>query len=348
MRTNFEPHTKNMVDDSISNVDGALSQLYSVKPVAVAYKGNTDVDAMDCGDDFSNIGGKRKACRAKGLKPNTKEFKECVGELKQSDKGKSRSEKKSIRKGRKSDFKAALAEGRTVDTKFQKVWNVTKKTNPVLVLMRGSTLLLIRLNVWDMAAKLSKLQELSKTNKDALKAWNNILGGWIMKGGSIKTFQKNVNIGKGKKPLIIRFKKKQKSGFDGQDEIYSNVVDPATDAAAAAATSTPVWIPIVTALGSTTVTALVGKLAIPKKDKEEAAKVASESRKSIPAISAEPSDEEKRFIQSEIEKNKTSEEDKILGMPKGVAYGLGALLVVGLIWGGYKLIKGKKVPVLTT
>jgi hypothetical protein len=347
VKTNFEPNIKNL-DESLSNVDGALSRLYTVKPVAVANKNNNEViDAMDCGDEFSNIGGKRKACRAKGLKPNTKEFKECVGELKKEDKGKSRSEKKSIRKGRKSDFKAALAEGRTVDTKFQKVWNVTKKANPVLVLMRGSTLLLIRLNVWDFAAKLSKLQELSKTNKDALKAWNDILGGWIMKGGNIKSFVKNVNIGKGKRPLIIRFNKKNKSGFDGENENYSNIVDPATDAAAAAATSTPVWIPIVTTLGTTTVTALIGKLAIPKKDKEEAAKVASESRKSIPAISSEPSNEEKRFIQSEIEKSKNLEGDKIWGMPKGVVYVGGVLLVVGLIWVGYKLIKGKKVPSIT-
>jgi len=37
-------------------------------------------------------------------------------------------------------------------------------------------------------------------------------------------------------------------------------------------------------------------------------------------------------------------DDKIWGMPKTVVYIGGALLVVGLIWGGYKLIKGKKIP----
>ncbi len=280
--------------------------------------------------NYSNIGGKRKECRARGLKAGSPEFIKCTAELAAEDiknkKTKSRSEKKAIRKERKSDFKKAVVEGKTVDTKAQKLWYNAKKV--AIAPQRGAMIVLLKLNVWDLSGKLAKLQEASKTNPEALKAWNNVLGSWVGNGGDIKHFIKNVEIGKKKKPLIIHFKKK--SGFDGS---FSNV-GGADDAVEAAAISTPVWVPIVTTLGTAAVTATVGAIAIPKKDKEDAVKDAQE--KSVP-----PTQEEIKMA-GKILKEQLDDQNKIAGMPKPLAYGLGLLLVAGLIFGGVKLF-GKKV-----
>jgi len=360
VKTNFEPHIKNL-DESLSNIDGALSRLYTVKPVAVANKNNDEViDAMDCGDEFSNIfGGERKECKAKGLKG--KAFRDCVQDLKIENAGASRTDKKAKRKEYKQNFNKALLEGKV---EKGKVLRKVQKFNPAAIALRGTVLSALRFNIFGVATRLYPayltVEEAKAKNFDlenlpkAKEALQRVSAFYTRIGGDPNKMLKNVIVKAHDKPILKTKKAKarkaaeEKKGFDGSTENYSNVI----------AEETIVAISTASAGVLTSIIAAVGASKNPyKKGSKQAAKFDTAATDAPP-----PSAEYKKLVDNAIAAasadkakglpldagNVTGVDDKIWGMPKAVVYVGGALLVVGLIWGGYKLIKGKKVPVLTT
>ena len=346
MKTNFEPHIKNL-DESLSNVDGALSRLYTVKPVAVANKNN---------DEFSNIfGGERKECKAKGLKG--KAFRDCVQDLKIENAGASRTDKKAKRKEYKQNFNKALLEG-----KVEKGKNIRKlqKFNPAAAALRGTVLAALRFNIFGVATRLYPayltVEEAKAKNFDienlpkAKEALEKVSAFYTRIGGDPNKMLKNVIVKAHDKPMLNTKKAKarkaseEKKGFDGSDEKYSNLAEESIVAISTA--SAGVLASIIATVGA--------KKNPYKKGSKQAAKFDTAATDAPP-----PSAEYKKLVDNAIAAasadkakglpldagNVTGEDDKIWGMPKAVVYVGGALLVVGLIWGGYKLIKGKKVPV---
>ena len=210
MKTNFEPHIKNL-DESLSNIDGALSRLYTVKPVAVAYRSNADVDAMDCGDEHSNFlgigSGRRKECKAKGLKG--KSFRDCLKELRKEDKGLSKEEKNKKKKERKEHFEKALIEGKVEKGKLLRK---LQKFNPAAIVLRGTVLTALRFNIFGVATRLYPAflteEEAKAKNFDienlpkAKLALQKVYAFYMRIGGNPNKMLKNVIVKAHDKPVL--------------------------------------------------------------------------------------------------------------------------------------------------
>lgn len=183
-------------------------------------------------EEFSYAGGRRKECKAKGLKPNSKEFKSCLKDTRDSDKELGKEDRRKIKKERKADYDQAIVEGKVKKSGFGKVVGVLKKTNPLFILMRSSSLSLIRLNLWGMATKMAILKDKSSKDAKAKKGWIQLMAHWIKFGGDKEKLIKGIEAGKGKKQLLTRKKKKventykkkkRTNNFDGENgEFFDN------------------------------------------------------------------------------------------------------------------------------
>jgi hypothetical protein len=256
-------------------------------------------------DLFSNAGGRRQECKSRGLKG--KAFNDCLKGLRTEDKGKSKEQKKTDKKTRKDNLNQAL-----VDGKVKKGKGARKLASVGLSPMRAAFRLLINLNVWDLAGKLKKLKELAKTDAKAKSSWNKALASYIKKGGKVKNFEQVIEKGAKKRPLIIRMKKN--SGFDGIEnlEFFSQMTG--AEAPAAAAASSPIWIPILSALVA--VAPLIGKVSVNKDDEATANELANSSDAQI------SEEEAKMFAENPDNQSGTEEGDTIFGLPKmGVIIG---------------------------
>lgn len=122
-----------------------------------------------------------------------------------------RSKKQEERRQRRKDIRAGK-----IDSKTR---HALKKFSPPFIAMRTSVLSLMRLNVVGIA---SAFADMKATGTDK---WNQILTKWYNMGGSKKSFEKAVQKGKRKKKrflkLVQKFRRnRNKSGFDGKDEVY--------------------------------------------------------------------------------------------------------------------------------
>ena len=370
MKNHFEPHTKKLADESLSNITGELMQLYVVRPVAKPITDFNEYSDMDINDfsegdadengEFSNVFGKgrRKACKAKGLKG--KAFRDCVKELTKEDKGLSKSERKEKKKLRKEEFNKAIIEG-----KVEKGKNIRKlqKFNPAAVALRGTFITALRFNIFGVATRLYPalltVEEAKAKNFDienlpkAKKALEKVYALYIKIGGDPNKMLKNVIVKAHDKPIFNTKKAKarktaeEKKGFDGSSEKYSNLTEEAI--VAISTSSAGVLASII---------ALVGAKKNPYKDGSPQAKAFDTTATQAPPVSPQyaklikdaeiaASADRAKGLPLDSGDDTMNTDKKFLGMPKGVAIGLGALLVVGLIWGGYKLIKGKKIPITT-
>lgn len=190
--------------------------------------------------EFSNIFGRRNECKSKGLKPFTKEFRDCLKGLRSEDKGKSWSELHQKTVSRRADHQEATAEGKEKQGFLGKAFHGLKAG--ILSGQRIPYLVLLRFNVWNMAANIANLETLkNKGNAEAKAKWNKLLAHWVHWGGSVTEFKHNMNLGKKKKALLVRPSKRVKLlSFDGEDFSYTD-----GGVAEAIVSSAPVWIPIV-------------------------------------------------------------------------------------------------------
>ncbi len=92
-------------------------------------------------------------------------------------------------------------------------WDKIKKFHPVFAGVRNLILLIVKLNVISMASKMNKLRTLAKTDEKKESSWKQIEYAWLQWGGSLNSFNKQIDIGKNKKP--IGGKKSKFSGAEG-------------------------------------------------------------------------------------------------------------------------------------
>lgn len=90
---------------------------------------------------------------------------------------------------------AAKKVGEGIKKAAGKAWEFIKKVNPLSVIGRNAFLLLVKLNVFGLATKLSK---------NPADKFNKMLETWKKWGGDPKILQNNINQGKGKKPVFAK------------------------------------------------------------------------------------------------------------------------------------------------
>jgi len=294
------------------------------------------------GEMHSNAGGRRKACHAKGL--TGKKFRDCLKGLRKEDKTKTRTEKKAAKKERKQEWKGVKKEIKTEWKKqgqrfYQRAWKSAAKVNPTFIIMRNAYLLLVKLNVWNMAASLAAIEKKAKEgDKKAQELWNKTKHKWEGFGGDFNSFSHQVSIGKGKKPIIIRFRKQSKfNGIEGWD-IYVeeggqqfSYVTGVEETVGAAATSTPIIVPIASIINSAaTIISTTAPFLLNKNDEQNIQEAAHKQIENLPI-----KDDEKDTLNATINES-IEEEDKIIGIPKTTfwigASVLGAVVIGLTIW----------------
>lgn len=153
---------------------------------------------------------------------------------------------------------------------FKRTLKKVKKVVPIFGAMRQAFLFIVGINGLDLAGKMSKLKvEADKGNPQAKKAWDKLVSKYTGTfGGNYSNLIKKINLGKNKKPVTVKLKKK--SSFDGGYQMFigeemSNVV---AETVTAGATATPIIVTIASILAS--VAGIVGAVSIPKEAKESA------------------------------------------------------------------------------
>lgn len=294
-------------------------------------------------EDFSYALGRRKAAKAKGLKPLSKAFRKDVKAQRKTDKSQklSRPAKKVLKKQRKGALNEAIATGKVKKNVLGKVLGGVKKVG--FAPMRNATLALIRLNLWGIATKIAKLQTLSPTVPAAKTVWIKILSHWIKFGGDKNSLLKAIKAGKVKKQLLTRKskqvanpdakKKKIKhkfEGFDGEifdgdfDREFSNVFG-ADDVFYLIGSAATVFTTIVSAVNKNK--GLVGEMPLSDADKAALAKNPPASELTTADIAAGAEEAGKSEIESK----------KILG--RNIVIVIGGILLLGaILW----MAKGKK------
>jgi hypothetical protein len=274
--------------------------------------------------EYHNAGGRRNECASRGLTGAA--LRKCRAELRKEDKNKTKDQKKEDKKNRKDNYNAALNEGKVRAGKGGR--KVAKYAGSPI---RAAYLLIISLNVWNLAGRLKAAKDMSASNPKVKKSWNKSVASYVKAGGKVDKFTQAIEKGANKKPLIIKLKKKK--GFDGStsfdfigEDGFLNVTGVET-AITAAAASSPIWIPTVAAL-------------IESKNEIGSLDMDKDELDNIPA--SDISDEEADRLANDPENQSGAEVDALIfGMPKMVAYGLGATALLGLAFLGYRIISKK-------
>jgi len=315
------------------------------------------------GQEYSNIallGGRRKLCKAKGLKG--KEFRECLKETKVEDKGKSRSDKKELAKTRNDEFRKALLEGKVEKGKSGRK---LQKFNPAAVGLRGLFLTALRFNIFGISSRLypALLSESEAKEKNfdvsnlpnARKALDKVKAFYIRVGGDPNRLDKPIK-GAHNKPVLNTKKAKARKekekvtsidgeyNFDGEyygigDEEYSNMDAVITASIITASTGVALKI-----------TDIIVKSGAKKNpydpnspkgksfdtDGTDAPQPTPEETKAIQdAEKGAAEDKAKGLPLDDKTKPELDGDNKILGLPPAVVYIGGALLLVG----GFLIIK---------
>ncbi len=308
-------------------------------------------------DSFSNIGGgRRKECKARGLKG--KAFRDCVKELKVEDKGLSREEKKAKKKERKIGFQKALVEGKV---EKGKVLRKIQKFNPAALALRGTVLSALRFNIFGNSTRLYPAliteQEAKDKNFDlenlpkAREAMQRVKAFFIRVGGNPVRIE-NVVRKAHDKPILNTKKAKarkaaeKKQGIDGSGETYSNLAEESIIAISTASAGV-----------LTSIIAMVGAKKNPYKAGSPQANKFDAETKDIklekPPVGyervikeAEKGAEQDKAKGLELDKSDNTEDDKILGMDKGIFWSGIVLLSLGAAFAVYKM-RGKGTSVAT-
>lgn len=179
--------------------------------------GNFPMEEID--EDYSEARGRRKSCKAKGL--TGKALRACIRQLRAQDKKKSAQQKRSEAKKRRQDWKKnkkSVRQDLKKDGKafYQRAFKTGAKVNPVLVDARLSFKALLRINMFGLSTKLDKAKKNPIVWTRVKKKWENL-------GGNISNLEKNVNIGRKKKPVFSKYRKgwTKPTNFSGFDD-YSN------------------------------------------------------------------------------------------------------------------------------
>lgn len=257
--------------------------------------------------------------------------------------------------------------GHGVGQMFKQLWARAKQFNPLFIAFRGAYLGILKLNAWDMATKMANMEKLAKTNKKVADGWNKILIHWVKFGGDKNILLHNIELGKKRKPLLVRTNKRIKLKFDGDYSYIGSAQVTGIVATGAAATvagastaagaailgsatgateavaggivaSTPIWAPIVKILLDNK--DQVGDLAMHPDDQSAAiAQANALANKEDPndAINAQ----KELLRQEDIEaggtgdgsalKKESNDSGKIMGINKNVVYIGGAMIIVGII-----------------
>lgn len=266
-------------------------------------------------EEYFNLFGRRKQAKSEGL--SGKELRERTRELRKEDKGKSFKEKREEGKERKENYNEALVEGNVKQGKLSKIGNAVKKVGAAPV--RGAMLTLVRLNVFALASKLSKVKELKDKNPQVKDAYYRIAAAWIKAGGKKDEIFSKAEKGKNLKPIAGKLSKKK--SFDGT---YS--VTGVEEAAAATATATPILTPILATLGS--IAGVIGGITELLPNKEDADMISNETAN---IQQEQPIQEAKDVVKDADEKAAKNKKTMII-------VGVGLAAAVGL----YFVFKSKK------
>jgi hypothetical protein len=287
-------------------------------------------------DDFENIGGDEDEYS------NIRAF--GIGKLTDKQK-KRRANIKSKLKGAKDKIDNKLGDGKTA--------HAVNKFNPAFVTMRGSVLSILSNNVVGMASSLADLK--AKSQED----WEKVMQKWWKWGGEKAKFDKAMIKGSKKKALfkdlVEKFQKKK--GFDG-DYSYADAKNVAANSLLVSSALLGVASPILASNPATAAAAVwtasgagafasmggIFKSFAQKQGVSESELSNILEGDDIPNAPVPTDEDTLKKISDIVAANEEAgvddtgrgserveeDDDKILGMPKGLAIGLGiALLAIG-------------------
>jgi hypothetical protein len=182
-------------------------------------------------ETWSEARGRRKGCKAKGLKG--KAFRECLREERKEDRKKTPAQKRAAAKARREEYAVAIAEGEISPSGFGRLGYAAKRAT--LSPVRGAFMALLRLNVFGFASKISILEQKSNSSSQAEVVYKKVLANWVKFGGKISNLKSGINAGKSKKPVFSQLPKGAKG--------HSNAAGT-TGLAATLAAATPLIIAI--------------------------------------------------------------------------------------------------------
>ena len=234
------------------------------------------------------------------------------------------------------------------------------KVNPPFVALRGSLLAMINLNLFGIATNFYQIK--SDSNQ---KYWNDILQKFWMWGGDKDKFSKAVEKGKNKKQLakdIIDKLSAKKYGFDSYNYadgkgaenagIALSVIAGLGGATAVVLATNPATVEIApfVGAGSAGLGAMTPIFKAFAKSKGASDKELNKAEEISPTVTDEQlkkiaeniKDKVTPYVDENNESDTEIDDDKILGMPKGLAIGLGiAVLAIG-VFVVYKKFISKK------
>ena len=290
--------------------------------------------------DYTEFRGRRKACKAQGLKG--KKFRQCVRKLRKADKKLSKTERKKLAKSRRHNWRKVKKdvklqwreEGKGF---FRKAWRVQARAS--FIGMRAPFLALVRINMFGLATKIGNLEKKAKIDpKRFERNWRKLKVRWLGWGGKQDKLMKSVRIGWVRKPVFSKIRSVK--GVDGSKEFEITMSNSPFSSIEG------FWEAAAIAAASAIITSIIGLLAnkVQRKqmmDEETEQNLGEMALETIDGDTA-LSDAQKRVASAVVEnadEDDDEDEDKIMGIPKTTFIISASLTGLLVLVGGVFLFK---------